>query len=764
MATLLRTLIVEDSAVDAELLVIALHGAGFELEWKRVDREQELAQELNQPLDIVFSDFSMPGLSVFRVLQLMRDRKPDIPCIIVSGTIGEEQVVETLKCGAVDYVLKDRLDRLSLVVSRALRESHERAGKKEAERQLHIRTMALEAADNGILIADTTGKILWANAVFSQAGVTTLQEALKHSTCLHPSTEQECSFEELWRTISAGNVWRGGLQSQPDRPVSYEEITITPVRVDGNAITHFIAVKQDLTEHRRAKTALQTATEQLNRLLAHSPAVIYSLRVDQEGFIPVWVSENIRHLFGYNPDEVCYAGWWLEHVHPEDRRLLADGNAQLKTTGHAIHEYRFRHQDGSFRWISDEKRLVRDSQGEPTEVVGVWTDITERKGLEAQLRQAQKLESIGQLAGGIAHDFNNILTVIQGHASLLLSNRALSDSTLDSAQQIAFASERAANLTRQLLTFSRKQVMQPRALNLNDIVGNMMKMLRRILREDVTLKVNCASNSAVHADAGMLEQVLMNLAVNARDAMPNGGELIISTSDERIGPEYLQASAYGTPGDFVCLSVSDTGCGIPPDVLPRIFEPFFTTKAVGQGTGLGLATVYGIVHQHRGWIKVYSEPGSGTTFRIYLPVLREVAKNKVELKQENDIQGGSETILLVEDEDAVRTLARNLLERKGYNVIEASTAVEALKIWKSNPRVDLVLTDMVMPGGMTGLDLMRKIHEEAPSLPAIYASGYSVDIVGKDFELKDGINFLQKPYGPRRLAQTVRDALDQRPK
>ena len=763
MAIRLKTMMVEDSAADAELLAMALQAAGFDPEWTRVDNERDFRAGLNPSLQIVFSDFSMPNFSAARVLQLLKEENFTAPCIIVSGTIGEEQVAEMLKSGATDYVLKDRLDRVAFVVQRALRESRDRAERRHAEEQVRIRTMALEAAANGILITDRDGKILWANRAFSDLTGYTLEQALNQNARLLQSGEHpETFYRDLWETILAGRVWRGGITNRrKDGSLYCEDMTITPVRAGGE-ISHFIAVKQDITERKQAEAALKSAQEKLNRLLAHSPAVIYSLRLENEKWLLVWVSENIKQLCGYNSEEVRSSEWWAERVHPEDRRLTLSEDTRLLTSGHSNKEYRFKHRDGSYRWLSDEQQLVRDAAGKPCEIVGVWMDVTDRKGLEAQLRQAQKLESIGQLAGGVAHDFNNILTVIQGHASLLLSNRALGEGPHESAQQIALASERAATLTRQLLTFSRKQVMQPKVLDVNDVVGNVLKMLKRLLREDVSLQVEYSANlPMVHADAGMLEQVLMNLAVNGRDAMPNGGELTISTAEVLIGPEYLLSHAHGTAGKYVRLSVSDSGCGIDPEILPRIFEPFFTTKPVGYGTGLGLATVHGIVHQHRGWIDVESELGKGTVFRVYFPVVNEPEKRADAPASESPVPQGTETILLVEDEDAVRTLARNVLERKGYKVIEAVSAVEALKNWDQfRGKVNLVLTDMVMPGGMTGLDLMKKLNAELPSLPAIYTSGYSVDIVGKEFELRDGINFLQKPYGPRRLAQTVRDALD----
>jgi len=386
----------------------------------------------------------------------------------------------------------------------------------------------------------------------------------------------------------------------------------------------------------------------------------------------------------------------------------------------------------------------------------------ERRKLHEQFLQAQKMESIGQLAGGVAHDFNNILTVIQGHASMMRSKPSLPEDVRGSVNQILLAAERATNLTRQLLTFSRKQVTQTRVLDLNEVVTNLTKMLKHILRADVSLRVNYGSQAfLVRADAGMMEQVLMNLAINARDAMPQGGKLIISTSDESIGPEYVQLNPQGTVGDYVCLAVTDTGEGIPPENLSRIFEPFFTTKPVGQGTGLGLATVYGIVRQHNGWITVYSEVGHGTVFRIYLPAVKEREDKKVERPSNQDVRGGNETILLIEDEAPLRALDRSILEGYGYEVVEADCANSALARWREHQeRISLVLTDIMIPGGATGPDLVKRFHAEKPAVRVIFSSGYSVDVVEKDFELHEGINFLQKPYSPHRLAQAVREVLE----
>jgi len=388
-------------------------------------------------------------------------------------------------------------------------------------------------------------------------------------------------------------------------------------------------------------------------------------------------------------------------------------------------------------------------------------DVTERQNLEAQLRQAQKMESVGQLAGGVAHDFNNILTVIQGHTSLLAMGK-LPDEALDSARQIGLAADRAANLTRQLLTFSRRQIIQPKNLDLNEVVNNMTRMLRRLLGEDITLQVNYApSLPLIHADPGMMEQILMNLSVNARDAMPKGGKLFIDTVNARVTEADAKRNAGASAGEYVCLTVRDTGKGIPPEVMPHIFEPFFTTKDVGKGTGLGLATVYGIVQQHRGWLKVSSQPGKETTFEIFLPALATRGGFATAPAPEPVIRGGTETVLVVEDEPPLRQLVSSVLQRYGYRVLEANSGVEAIPVWlEYQDEISLLLTDMVMPHGVSGRELAERLRGDKPSLKVIYSSGYSLAVVGTDMVLREGLNFLQKPYNPRKLAQAVRDCLD----
>jgi PAS domain S-box-containing protein len=389
-------------------------------------------------------------------------------------------------------------------------------------------------------------------------------------------------------------------------------------------------------------------------------------------------------------------------------------------------------------------------------------DITERLNLESQLRQAQKLESIGQLSAGVAHDFNNVLTVIRGYASLLLGQADLDEKKREALAQINTAGERAANLTRQLLLFSRKQVIERRHLNLHDQLASLTKMLQRILGEDITLeRIEAPDLPTVYADAGMLDQVVMNLAVNARDAMPAGGRLTLTTAVEEYTPANLPRAMGARPGRFVTLAVTDTGTGIPPEIMEKIFEPFFTTKEVGKGTGLGLATVFGIIKQHEGWIEVTSQVGKGSTFKIALPASTTPVNEARQHHTSRFVRTGHETLLIVEDDPALRALARTVLQGYGYEVHEAASAVEARGVWALHrDRIALLLTDIILPGGVSGPELARKLSAKKPSLKVVFTSGYGVDLENTDTPLKPGVNFLQKPFRVEQLARTVRELLD----
>jgi len=493
-----------------------------------------------------------------------------------------------------------------------------------------------------------------------------------------------------------------------------------------------------------------------------------ALRASQMGFFDgdvvnnrhVW-SEAAKTMLGLPPDYPEGFDTLLKAVHPDDREMMKQAiEEDLRINQEFVREYRVVWPDGSVHWIWAKGRADFDPTGRATRVTGVITDITERKHLEEQLRQAQKMEAVGRLAGGVAHDFNNALGVITGYGELLQSGLAPEDTRHRYAEEIGKAARRAASFTRQLLAFSRRQTIQPVVLDLNSVVADTDKMLRRLIGEDIDLTIIRDSKlKSVKADRGQIEQVLMNLAVNARDAMPQGGKLIIQTANTHLDECYLRQHPYAKVGPYVMLSVSDTGCGMDKETQAHIFEPFFTTKGPGEGTGLGLSTVYGIVKQSDGSISAYSEPGVGTTFRIYLPQIDAPAETTAVERTPQPLPSGSETILLVEDEDSLRGLARGCLSNRGYTILEAHDGASALQVARQHiGPIHLLLTDVIMPG-MSGPELARTLIPSRSEMKLLYMSGYTQDLVTQHGVLDASTALIEKPFGIEALLKRVREVL-----
>ncbi|MBN2506505.1 MAG: PAS domain S-box protein [Verrucomicrobia bacterium] len=635
--------------------------------------------------------------------------------------------------------------------------------RRNAEAQLRVQAAALQAAANAIVITDRSGRITWVNPAFTRLTGYAFDEAVGQNPRLLKSGKQPSpAYEAMWRTIAAGDVWHGEMINRRKNGVLYiEEMTITPVHNPAGEITHFIAVKSDVTARRDMETELAQSRERFERIFQSNPAAIGICTLAEERFLDV--NESFLRLVGYDREEVIglsadTLGLWNDHA--EHARLIQ----QLQQQGAvANHEIRLRTKQDQVR--DTLVSVERIQLGADRCLVFLLLDITVRKRLEEQFLQVQKMESLGTLAGGVAHDFNNLLTILHGHANLALAAEPLPARTVDSLHQIMEATGRAANLTRQLLTFSRKQPIQPRLLNLNEVVNNLTKMLRRIIGEDVLLEVpNCPPVPYIVGDVGMIEQIIVNLAANARDAMPQGGSLRIRTKTVRLDPAQAQQRPGARPGLFVRLSVRDSGVGIPPAVLPRIFEPFFTTKEIGKGTGLGLAIVHGIVQQHQGWIEIESRPDHGTTFRLYFPASNLKKSADLDTNLLPKVCGGTETILLVEDDPAVRNLVQQILTRYGYTVLLAASGAEALELWNAqHPRLDLLLTDVVMPGGLSGRQLAARLRDLKPGLKVIFTSGYSPEVAGATDPKDASVQFIPKPYLPHNLARVVRDCLDGKP-
>jgi len=503
--------------------------------------------------------------------------------------------------------------------------------------------------------------------------------------------------------------------------------------------------------------------EELFRLITENAAdMIAVVGADGER---IYNSPSYESVLGYSPDELKSTSS-LEQIHPDDRQAVMEAAKEARMGGEGRRiEYRMRHKDGGWRVLESTANTIRNSDGQVEKLVIVNRDITDRKHLEEQFRQSQKMEAVGRLSGGVAHDFNNLLGVIIGYAEFLQERLDQTNALRGSVDEILKAGKRAASLTRQLLAFSRQQVLDPKVLDLNSVTSDMEKLLRRLIGEDIELKtISEPGLGRVKADHGQLEQVIMNLAVNARDAMPKGGTLSIKTENMTMDTAFVRRYPYPVkPGPYVQLTVSDTGIGMDADTKARAFEPFFTTKEKGKGTGLGLATVYGVVKQSGGYIDVESSPGAGTTFKIYLPRVEEAYAKTERSPSEDPISvKGTETVLVAEDETSLASLVRNTLELCGYTVLVAGDGIEALAVSKRyQATIHLLLTDIVMPG-IGGRALAEELIHERPEMMVVYMSGYAGQGVGEQGPVEPGSFFLAKPFSRDGLARKVREALDSR--
>jgi PAS domain S-box-containing protein len=633
----LHLLIVEDEEAHVEAIRRAFDFAGDTADIQSVGTLRAYRQHITaQPPDFALVDLNLPDGRASEILEYPPANAP-FPILVMTAFGNQQIVLEVMKAGALDYVIKspEAFAAMPQTVARALREWQLLEKHKQVEAAHARLAMAVEQAAETIVITDTRGTIVYVNPAFEKSSGYTCVEAIGQNPRLLKSGKQDAEFyHRMWEALGRGETWKGHfINRRKDSKFYEEEATISPVRDGVGKVVNFVAVKRDVT---------------------------------------------------------------------------------------------------------------REVQ------------------LEAQVRHVQKMESIGILAGGVAHDFNNILATILMLTDLVKSGIELSAAQTESVAEIALTVERGSALTRQLLLFSRQEILQQRDLDLNQTINDMTKMLRRILGENIEVQLKLAAQPVfLHADAGMMDQVLMNLAVNARDAMPRGGKLIIETAVVEFDEVAAAQSTQARTGAFVCLTVSDTGCGIPAEILPKIFDPFFTTKDVGKGTGLGLSTVSGILQQHQGWINVYSEVGHGTTLKIYLPRLARTADIRIAQKILLTNPTGNETILLVEDEPALRRMVKKTLSLLGYQVLEAPTGTKALEVWRENrAEISLLLTDLMMPDGMSGIDLAQNLLHENPQLKVIFMSGYSDELAGRSLPMQEGANFLSKPFAAQQLAQTLRASLD----
>jgi len=586
---------------------------------------------------------------------------------------------------------------------------------------------------------------------------------------VHPA--HRVAHQVLARQLSRGKLDSYSLEQRllrKDGTAVWVELKAVRVRMPDGGEDQVVIVVDEVGERRGMLDELRTTQQHQEALLSNIPDAAWLKAVDGRYLA---VNYAFARACGWTRSEIV--GRTDREIWPEEQaaRCREEDRRVLESGQPLVTEERIETGDGTVRWYETVRAPVRDATGGWLGTVGIRRDITERKQAEEalrrseeQLRQVLKLEAVGRLAGGIAHDFNNILTAVGGHAALLLEEIPPGDPLRADLEEIKRGVDRATSLTRQLLAFSRKQVLKPRVLDLTSVVAETEQMLRRLIGEDIDLRTSAEPGlGRVLADPGQIQQVILNLAVNARDAMPDGGRLSIELANVDVDEEMARRHVpEQPPGRYVRLTVSDTGTGIPHHIQPHIFEPFFTTKEKGKGTGLGLSTVYGIVKQSGGFIWVYSEPGQGATFKIYLPRVDAPAEQTPAPQPEVAAHAGEETILLVEDEPAVRDLAQRILRRKGYRVIVASNGREALDlVERQEGPIDLLVTDLIMPQ-MDGRELAQRLAALRPGLPVLFMSGYTGDTIAQRGVLDPDVAFIEKPFSPEGLARKVREILDAR--
>jgi len=534
----------------------------------------------------------------------------------------------------------------------------------------------------------------------------------------------------------------------------------------GSAVQRALSEARERAARKQAQAELHESMHFIQQITDATPSLIYILDINDRRF--VYGNRATTTIMGYEMREIEQMGdgYLLDHLHVDDLTQLPERLACFKDVrdGEIIDtSFRIKHRNGEWRWLySRETIFSRHLDGAPRLILGVAQDVTDRKQLEEQLVQAQKMEAVGRLAGGVAHDFNNLLTAIIGYSQITLFKMAPDEPLRREVEEIIKAGERAAGLTTQLLTFSRKQILNPQILDLNQIITNISKMIRRVIGEDIDLELMLASDlGQVKVDPGQIDQVLLNLVINARDALPEGGKITIETANVFLDEEYARTHVAVQTGAYVMLAISDTGTGMDAFTRARIFEPFFTTKAEGKGTGLGLSTVYGIVTQTGGHIWVYSEVNQGTAFKIYLPRVTEVAVATDPVEEFSNLQG-TETVLVVEDDMQVSRLIVTVLKGYGYNVLKAPKAEDALNLLETEQgeKIDLLLTDVIMPG-MSGKTLAQQFKTMRPDTKVLFISGYTDNAIIHHGILDPGTAFVQKPFTPSALARKVREVLDQ---
>ena len=801
VGTPLRLLLVEDSDDDAILLLRQLGAAGYDVTHRRVDTPDGMQEALERNVwDLVISDYSMPQFSGTAALALVQERGLELPFIFVSGAIGEDIAVAAMRAGASDYVLKDKLKRLVPAIERELRDAEMRRERRRSQEVVLERTrLAVLSSDLGVALTgvapfratlvrctaalvrhlDVIGACIWtfsestrglqlqagtglSPALADAYGTVSLDDPLmgdmiRHRRAVHLSAPDLPIPDPAW-------VERNGIATFAGYPLLVGERTVGVVGVFSRrplpsfVVESLTAIADQLAvgiERRRTEDELRQSEERFSRVFRSSPVGIVITTLDEGRYIDA--NDAFLELVGRTREDVqgktmVELGVWRDAAERARVVETLGGRGTVRDL-----DLEFRSARGVPRQVLASIERIELS-ARPCLLMLAY-DISDRKRLEDQLRQAQKMEAIGRLAGGLAHDFNNLLGVVIGYCDLLLRKFPPELPERAEIREIRSAAEGASSLTRQLLAFSRRQVLEPRVLDLNAVVRHAERMLQPLLGEDVSLVTQLGPTvPLVLADAGQVDQVLMNLAVNSRDAMPRGGRITIETGEAHFDEFTVPALPSAHPGRYATLAVTDTGAGMDEETIAHIFEPFFTTKEVGKGTGLGLATVYGIVQQSGGFIAVSSTPGVGTAFRVHLPETNLTVDTEPVAAAPGTALHGGGTILVVEDSAQLRELFRDVLELHGYTVLDAPNGRVALEVAAAHAgTIHLLLTDVIMPE-MNGRQLADRLTAARPGIKVMFASGYSADDLVRH-GVEAGMTYMQKPFNPEALARRVKDML-----
>lgn len=762
----LRVLIVEHDVVDVELDIEALRLGGLVAETDVVQSEEDFHRLLlSNTYDVVLADYRLPQWTGMDAFLSMRTLGYTVPFILVTGTLGEERAVDCIRQGVADYVVKNNLSRLPLAVSRAVRErrardevalahSHAAAAEREAIAQASRFAQLADNTSEVFFVMDADFReTLYINGAYEKVWGRHIETLYDDPTSFIDAIVAE-DRHHVYESLAAVRQSESPVEVdfrivRPSGERRWIRTNAIPVRDDNTGGYRIAGIARDITSRHLSKMALEASE---GRFRALADASFDAIAVTQRGVL-LEVNAGFLETFGYSDASEIIGQDATVIIAPESRE---ETRHRLRTRFEGRYEMIGRHKSGRDIVLEATSRELDDG-GTPIRITAL-RDITEQRMLEQKYRQAQKLEAVGRLAGSVAHDFNNLLTVIGSYTEFMRAETAADDPRAEYIQEISAAAKTAADLTRSLLTFSRKQMAISRVVAIDAAVVRAEVMLRRLIGEDIRLVVHAQSDAHVMIDPTQLEQVILNLAVNARDAMPTGGTLTIATGViEGDSPVVRTFAGPGAPR-FATLTMDDNGSGMDEVTRERAFEPFFTTKEHGQGTGLGLATVYAIATQAGGFVDVESEEGKGTRFRVFLPVVHEQVESETD-DGSTRLVGGNETILLLEDSPPVRTAVRVMLERLGYTVLEAADGRAALGYAALRRPIDLLLTDVVMPE-QSGREIAEKAGAMRPGLRVLFMSGYLDDAVLRHGIERETVNFIQKPFTIEALAAKVRETID----